>query len=80
MIIIEENKFQNCIDAIVDKYHDCIIIRDSIYQGIDDKKIALLTLNPKRIILTADKDFGDLVFLHKIKLTGVILLRFQNPE
>lgn len=44
--------------------------------GAEDRKIISLAEKESRIILTFDKDFGELVFRQKAKVTGIILLRF----
>lgn len=49
-------------------------------RGISDKDIIVLAQNPPRIILTEDKDFGDLVFAYNQDKTSVILLRYHYTE
>ena len=55
-------------------------IKNSSLRGISDYDISSLSVSPPRIILTEDKDFGDIVFLENKKVTGVILLRYQAFE
>jgi predicted nuclease of predicted toxin-antitoxin system len=53
----------------------------SIYEesrGIDDESILQKAFNEEWIIITNDKDFGDMVFREKKKHKGVILLRLEN--
>ncbi len=79
MIIADENIFRGLIQALRDNgYTVCSIFEE--YRGIEDISIAKLSLQPPRIILTEDKDFGNLVFEHHIEVTGVIFLRFLNTE
>lgn len=49
-------------------------------RGISDKEIIALAQNPPRIILTEDKDFGDLVFAYNHDNVSVILLRYHFSE
>ncbi|MCD6521336.1 DUF5615 family PIN-like protein [Candidatus Calescamantes bacterium] len=45
-------------------------------KGAKDKEIIALAEKEERIILTFDKDFGELVFRKGKKVKGIILLRF----
>jgi len=44
-----------------------------------DADILRLATHENRVVLTADKDFGELVYRQKIPAVGVILLRFRAP-
>jgi len=48
--------------------------------GISDKKILQKATLDNYIIITNDKDFGELIFLHKLPHKGVILLRLENEN
>lgn len=39
-----------------------------------------MAIDQERIVLTADKDFGELVFRNLLRPAGVILLRVQAPS
>ena len=45
--------------------------------GADDIEVLGMARRQNRILLTFDKDFGELVFKHKIKSSGVLLLRIH---
>lgn len=47
--------------------------------GAKDEDVISLALRENRAIITFDKDFGELVFAKKVKVPGIILLRFP-PE
>ena len=79
MIIADENIFRGLIVALRNKGYDVVSIFES-YRGMDDASIAAFSLNPPRIIITEDKDFGKLVFEDKADITGIIFLRFLNTE
>jgi uncharacterized protein with PIN domain len=46
--------------------------------GLPDTEIIRLAFNEERIILTYDRDFGDLVFFREYQVSGVILPRFET--
>ncbi len=48
--------------------------------GISDEKIVVQSLIPPRIIISEDKDFGELVYHYKVSVIGVILLRYSPDE
>lgn len=47
------------------------------YQGISDKEVLNLAREFNAILITEDSDFGEWVFAHKEKITGVIFLRYK---
>jgi predicted nuclease of predicted toxin-antitoxin system len=46
-------------------------------RGIDDVAVITSAASEERILLTEDKDFGDLVYRHGHPVTGVVLLRID---
>jgi len=47
--------------------------------GLSDSDVITLALHEKRLLLTEDKDFGDLVFRRERAIPGVVLMRIA-PE
>ena len=47
-----------------------------ISPGVEDTEVFELAEREKRIIITEDKDFGQLVYAHSRPSSGVILLRY----
>jgi predicted nuclease of predicted toxin-antitoxin system len=48
------------------------------YSGITDEEVMILAQNDRRIILTFDKDYGELIFKYGFKPdSGVIFLRLE---
>ena len=79
MILADENVFRGLILALRQKGYDVFSIFEE-RRGISDIAISKLSLEPPLIILTEDKDFGNLIFEQRIEVTGVIFLRFLNTE
>jgi predicted nuclease of predicted toxin-antitoxin system len=46
---------------------------------MSDSNILKLAASEGRVVLTADKDFGELCFLRLIPCVGVVLLRLNAP-
>ena len=79
MIIADEN----IPIQIIEKLRELNIGTFSVFEevrGISDKEIIALAQDPPRIILTEDKDFGDLVFAYNQDKASVILLRYHYSE
>jgi predicted nuclease of predicted toxin-antitoxin system len=58
--------------------HDVLYIAESA-AGLSDVDVIALALCEKRLLLTEDKDFGDLVFRRERAVPGVVLMRI-NPD
>ncbi len=61
MILAGENIFRGLITALRNNGYSVFSIFEEL-RGLSDISISKLSLNPPRIILTEDKDFGNLVF------------------
>jgi predicted nuclease of predicted toxin-antitoxin system len=48
--------------------------------GLDDADVIALALRERRILLTEDKDFGDLVFRRERRVPGVVLMRVASEH
>ncbi len=59
--------------------HDVAYIPE-VKPGATDSEILSLASEGKRLLLTEDKDFGELVFRLKKPAIGIILLRFDVSE
>lgn len=57
--------------------YDVISIAED-FPSVKDEKVLEKATQENRIIITNDKDFGDLVFLNQLPHKGVILLRFKT--
>ena len=80
MIIFDENVDQILIDSILEAGFECVSVANS-FKGISDKAVIQLALDFKKsIIVTEDKDFGELVFAHKMEGFSVVLLRYIKSE
>jgi predicted nuclease of predicted toxin-antitoxin system len=55
--------------------HDVLAVAE-IAPRAADSEVIKLAVKQERILLTEDKDFGQLVYAHSQKSSGVIFLRF----
>jgi predicted nuclease of predicted toxin-antitoxin system len=63
---------------LVGQGHDVLRVA-TLPPAITDEEILRLAADQRRVVLTADKDFGELVFRVGQPSTGVILLRIDVP-
>ncbi|MDD5472520.1 MAG: DUF5615 family PIN-like protein [Candidatus Methanoperedens sp.] len=59
--------------------HDVISVFDEL-RGADDRDVIQKAFEQNRILITNDKDFGELVFREKKPHKGVILLRLEDER
>ena len=55
-----------------------VVAVSEIAPRADDRRVIELALKENCVLLTEDKDFGQLVFAHKESAGGVILLRYPT--
>ena len=79
MLLADENVNNNLIISMRKAEYDVFSIREMM-PSIDDEKIAALSLQPPRIIISQDKDFGEIVYHKNLKVSGVILLRYLQQD
>ncbi len=71
-----------CCDALIvaglrSDGHDVAYVKE-IAAGSDDETVLQMAFGDQRLLLTEDKDFGELVVRLKLPTHGVVLLR-MNP-
>lgn len=79
MIIADENIEQYWIALLRNRGYEVLSIREQL-PGISDEEVAAIAQDMGGLLLTEDKDFGELVFAHGIKGLSVIFLRYDQPN
>ena len=65
------------VRALRDAGHDVVAVAESNAQAPDSEVIDV-AVSDARLLLTEDKDFGQLVFAHAEPSLGVVLLRYPS--
>lgn len=80
-LLADENIPSETVKLLKSQGVDIISVTEFGY-GLSDRKILELGKTKERIIVTFDKDFGQILFKEKFKTKGVILLRFipKSPQ
>jgi predicted nuclease of predicted toxin-antitoxin system len=59
--------------------HDVVTVRQAS-RGAGDRSVIEMARQEGRVLVTEDKDFGDLVFRHGLGVPGLILLRYVQSD
>lgn len=76
MLLADESVNKNIIIAMRNNGYYVFSVMEEM-RSEDDINIAKFSLEPLRIIVTEDKDFGEIVYHHNLKVAGIILLRYS---
>ena len=79
--LADENIPIKAVEALRQKNIDIISILE-ISPSLSDREVLGLANRQGRVIITFDTDFGKLAFKEKLKVKGIILLRFipRSPQ
>lgn len=61
-----------------DDGHDVVACGRELPQALTDREILEIAVRAERVILTNDKDFGDLVFRDGMSHAGIVLFRLED--
>ena len=78
-IVADENIDREIVDRLRASGHDVLFIAEA-EPGVDDQTVLSRSLKADGVLLTADKDFGDLVFRQRLLHSGVLLIRLAGVE
>jgi predicted nuclease of predicted toxin-antitoxin system len=79
-LLADENTPRTIIEALRYSGYDILWVREYC-PGMSDEEVACLSISENLIILTFDKDFGELVYRLGMKDTpGVILARIVDNQ
>jgi predicted nuclease of predicted toxin-antitoxin system len=67
------------VDALRSTGHDVLYVKDALV-GAEDVVVLQLSVAEQRVLLTEDKDFGELVVRLRLPAHGIILLRLPGHE
>lgn len=72
--LLDENIGSSVAHHLKEMGHDVIWVGEDL-QGLEDELILAKAFREKRILITLDQDFGQLVFLYLRPHCGVVLLK-----
>lgn len=75
--VADESCAAPVIRALRNNGHDVLSIAE-VAKGATDEHVLKRALDEKRVLITEDRDFGELVFARGNPTAGVILVRIPN--
>ncbi len=68
------------ISPLIALNHDVRAISREYPGGLPDEEVLALASGDQRILITADRDFGELVFRKRLHHTGILLMRLPGAS
>ena len=78
-IVADESVDGQIVDRLRDDGHTVQYIAE-LNPGIDDETVIAKSREADAVLLTADKDFGELVFRQHLLHSGIVLIRAAGIE
>jgi predicted nuclease of predicted toxin-antitoxin system len=76
-IVADENVDKQIVERLRLDGHNVVFVAE-LDPGIDDETVLGLSRQANAVLLTADKDFGDLIFRRRLLHAGVLLIRLAG--
>ena len=74
-LLADENVPRKTVEVLRNEGMDITMVSEAS-RGMSDRAVIEYANREKRVIVTFDKDFGELVFRERIRVEGLMLLRF----
>lgn len=78
-IIANENIASSVITGLRSLGYDVVAVRE-VMRGATDSEVLARSHVEQRLLLTHDKDFGELAFTLRLPVPGVILFRLSDED
>lgn len=79
-VIVNENITGTVVRELRQRGHDVLAVRESM-RGADDTSILQRAEVEQRLVVTQDKDFGELAFRRRLPAScGIILFRLSGAD
>jgi predicted nuclease of predicted toxin-antitoxin system len=81
-ILTDETVARSTVKMLREAEHDVVDVKEAGLAGSTDSHVAALAREQRRVIVTHDKHFGDILRLEAFKHIGAIVLRLKDvsPE
>jgi predicted nuclease of predicted toxin-antitoxin system len=77
---LDENVDLHLVPFLEGLGHDVSSVRSRSLRGQPDDRLLEIATSEQRILLTHDRDFGELIFRRHMQHHGVILLRLKDDS
>ena len=76
---LDENLGKKAVDFLRSAGHDVLTVRDESLQGEADEKIYQVCLREKRVLISLDHDFGQVLRFPPETVPGIVILELPSP-
>lgn len=73
--LLDQSADARLIEFLIQEGHDAARIGSDYPGGISDREVLAIANREQRILITDDRDFGELIIRHQLPHQGVIYLR-----
>lgn len=77
--LADENIHADLVEWLRSAHHDVTYAAETL-SGDPDEVLLAVARSEKRILVTDDKDFGELVFHRRLASQGILLIRLSSPR
>jgi predicted nuclease of predicted toxin-antitoxin system len=78
--LLDESADYPLAEFLVALGHDVTAIAHDYPFALKDNEVLAIATSEQRILITNDKDFGELIFRRHLPHTGIILFRLVNED
>jgi predicted nuclease of predicted toxin-antitoxin system len=79
-LLVDENMPGSLVRGLRARGHDVLAVKESM-RGADDEAVIARAHDDARVLLTQDKDFGELAFRRRLPAgSGIMLFRLSGPN
>jgi predicted nuclease of predicted toxin-antitoxin system len=78
-LLADENIHADLVGWLRSAGHDVVYAAESL-SGDPDEVLLEIACREERILVTDDKDFGELVFHRRLVSQGILLIRLSSPR
>ena len=76
--LLDENVDYRLLSFLRKRRHDGVFLTERYTYGLTDHHVLRIAEQENRILLTNDKDFGELIVRRQLSHTGVLLFRLKD--
>lgn len=78
--LLDENIDARLLPFLQDLGHDITSVAKDYFYGLFDEDVLAMAYHENRILLTNDRDFGELIFRQQLPHSGIILFRLAPND
>jgi predicted nuclease of predicted toxin-antitoxin system len=78
--LLDESADQRLIAFLTERGHDATAVALHYPNALPDRQVLALARRERRVLITNDRDFGELIFRERLRHHGVLLFRLRSTN